>query len=138
MAKVKDIGGKKFIWDRVRKKYVILQPEELQRQILIDILIEKFNYPPGLFSVETGIKIGKLKKRFDLMILNSNGSPLLLAECKAENIPIDEEGLRQLMTYNKKIKAEILLLFNGNDLYCWELIKGEYLQIQEIPTYFEN
>ncbi len=135
MVKVKDIDNKKFIWDRVRKKYVSLQPEELQRQILIDILIEKYAYPVGLFSVETGIKVGKLKKRFDLMILSPSGLPLLLAECKSENVPIDEEGLRQLMIYNKEIKAEILLLFNGNDLYCWKLKEGNYLQIQKIPTY---
>jgi len=121
MAKIKDIDGKKFIWDRIRKKYVSLQPEELQRQILIDILIEKYNYPLGLFSVETEIKVGKLKKRFDLLILDSLGYPLLLGECKSENVRINKEALRQLMIYNKEIKSKILLLFNGNELYCWEL-----------------
>jgi len=135
MVKVKDIDGKKYIWDKVRKKYVVLIPEELQRQFLVDILTEKYHYPASLISIETGIKVGKMKKRFDLLILDNNGNSLLLAECKAENVKIDKQSLIQLMTYNKDINAPILILFNGNNLFCWELVEGRYIQKEEVPSY---
>ncbi len=135
MPKVKDIKGKSFVWDRSRKKYVALQPEEYQRQCLIDILVDDHGYPIGLASVETGLKVGKMQRRYDLLFFDSNGNPLLLAECKAENVKITARALEQLMAYNSEVQARIIILFNGPELFCWEWDGQEYVQLDHIPKY---
>ncbi len=136
MVKVIEKEGKKFIWDQVRKKELVYQPEEYQRQRLVEILHNKYGYPLGLFSLESGLQVGKMKKRYDLMVFNSDGNPRLLAECKSESVKIDNNALLQLSHYNSKINAPVLILFNGRDLYCWaKNEKEEYQQLADIPPY---
>ena len=136
MVKVIEKGGKKFLWDQVRKQEVVYQPEEFQRQRLIQILNSRLDYPLSLFSIETGIEVTGMKKRFDVMVMGRDGMPLLLAECKSESIPLDQNALLQLNNYNRKIKAKILILFNGKELYCWvRNKKGEYQQQPDIPPF---
>ncbi len=136
MVKVIEREGKKFIWDQVRKKELSYQPEEFQRQRLIELLSTKYDYPLSLFSLESGINVRDMQKRYDLVVFNSDGNPWLLAECKSESVKLGQEALLQLSNYNSKIKAPVLILFNGVDLYCWGINKkGEYQQLADIPPY---
>lgn len=105
--------GKLWIFDSLRKKHLVLTPEEWVRQHWINYLINHLGYPGGLFSLEKGLKYNQLQKRTDLIVFDREGQPYLLVECKAPAIKIEEKTLMQAMTYNKKINCPNLILSNG-------------------------
>jgi hypothetical protein len=106
-------GGKLWIFDSLRKKHLILTPEEWVRQHWINFLINNHQYPGGLFSLEKGMKYNQLNKRTDLVVFDRQSNPYLLVECKAPNIKIDERTLSQIMTYNTKHNCPYLIISNG-------------------------
>lgn len=110
--------GKYWIFDTLRKKHLVLTPEEWVRQHWVNFLIDHHGYPKGLFSLEKGLKYNRLIKRSDLVVLDRNGDPFLLVECKAPEVPIDERTLSQAMAYNKKIQSPNVILSNGIKHIC--------------------
>ena len=119
--KTKSVDGKPCIWDPIRKKYLVLQPEELVRQLLLNHLIKRQNYPQNFIAVEKGLDVNGLKKRFDVLVYNPNYEPFLLIECKAPSISLSEDTFRQAAQYNSQFKAPYLLITNGPDTYCSQL-----------------
>jgi len=111
--KSKLIEGKKHIFDEIRKKYVVLTPEELVRQKFIRFLIEERGYVKSLFSIESGLKYGDLKKRTDILYYDRNGRPFLLIECKSFKVPLSQKTFEQLSIYNLAVKARFIGITNG-------------------------
>ncbi|MFN3997903.1 type I restriction enzyme HsdR N-terminal domain-containing protein [Algoriphagus sp.] len=105
--------GKLWIFDSLRKKHLILTPEEWVRQHWVNFLINHHQYPRGLFSLEKGMKYNQMNKRTDLVVFDRQSNPFLLVECKAPNIKIDGKTLNQIMTYNTKLNCPNLILSNG-------------------------
>ena len=97
----------------IRKKRVLLSPEEWVRQHLIAFFIDSLNYPKGLISVEKQIKYGSLDKRWDLAVFKNNQECFLLAECKAPHVQLSKAVLEQSLVYYKKLQADYLLMSNG-------------------------
>lgn len=110
---LKQEEGKLWIFDSLRKKNLVLTPEEWVRQHWINFLINHHNYPRGLFSLERGLKYNQLSKRTDLIVYARDGAPYLLVECKAPGVKIDEKTLRQAMIYNQQLDCQNLVLSNG-------------------------
>lgn len=108
------------IFDIIRKKYVALTPEEKVRQHIISVLIKDKNIPQSLISVEAQIKVGKLNKRFDILIYDRQLKPWMIIECKKEDINLNPEILNQAIRYNKTINAPYLLITNGKDFFCFK------------------
>ncbi|HNP17844.1 MAG TPA: type I restriction enzyme HsdR N-terminal domain-containing protein [Fulvivirga sp.] len=124
------------IFDIIRKKYVILQPEEWVRQHIVHYLINHLNYPKSLIKVESGLYYNKLSKRTDVVAYNPDGTSQLLVECKSFNVKINQLALDQLSLYNAKLKSKYLLLTNGINHFCCELSeRGDYKFIDNIPNY---
>jgi len=117
-ARTKSEGKRLLIFDGIRKKYVALTPEEWVRQHLIHFLIAEKKYPATLISVETPLKYALLDKRSDVLVNDRNGQPLMLAECKAPEIPITQKVFEQLAIYNLAIQAPCLMATNGLQHYC--------------------
>lgn len=113
-------GNQLRIWDRIRKKWVVLTPEEWVRQHVICYLIQN-NWPASRLSVERQLEVNGLKKRFDVLVFNQQGNPELLVECKAPEIELSEETMLQIATYNTRINANFLLVTNGltHYFYAW-------------------
>lgn len=133
--KVKEEGGATLIWDLVRRKYVALTPEEWVRQHFIHFLINQFNYPKTLMKVETGLKVNRMVKRSDLVILNRTGVPWMLVECKSPYVKVDQTALIQVINYNRKYNAPYLVLTNGlSRVICRVDQKGVEV-IDELPPY---
>lgn len=116
--RLKKEEDKTLVFDPVRKKWVVLTPEEHVRQYLLAYLIVHMQYPASLIAVEKKILVGNMEKRFDVVVYSREHKPWLLAECKAPEIPVDEKTLRQLLNYNNNLQCNYWLVGNGHTYYC--------------------
>lgn len=137
--RIKSSENKFAIFDIIRKKYVVLTPEEWVRQHLIHYLIEEKNYPISLIAVEKKVTINKLTKRTDILIFNSAGLPEIIVECKAPSIKINQDTFDQIALYNLKLEAKYLIVSNGLEhFFCSMDAKNEcYLFLENIPNYLD-
>jgi len=135
--KIKNSDANSLIFDALRKKYVVLTPEEWVRQHVVHYLIHHLHYPKSLMSIERGTSYNKLQKRTDLCVYNSNGKPHLLVECKAAHVPVTQEVVRQVSVYNQSLQAPFVVITNGLHHYCWQVDHEarRYTPLQEIPAF---
>lgn len=133
--KVKQHNGKAYIYDAIRRKYVLLSPEEWVRQHFIQLLINHYDYPKSLFSVETGLVYNKLAKRTDIVVLSTAGTPFLLIECKAPHVPISEATFAQIGRYNFTLRPTYLAVTNGLDHYCFCIQEGKLTYLDDFPNF---
>ena len=112
--------GKVYIFDIIRKKYVVLTPEEWVRQHFINYLIQELNYPKSLFRIEGSLSYNKLQKRSDILIYNREGKPWMLIECKSPTIKLTQRAFNQVAVYNMTIGAQYIAVTNGMVHYCYE------------------
>jgi len=133
----KNSENKLSIFDDIRKKFIVLTPEEWVRQHCINFLIVEKKYPKSLINVEKELFINGRKKRYDIVVFNSNGSINILIECKAPKIPITQKTFDQIAQYNLTLKANLLMVTNGLDhYYCQMDYRNERYQfLKEIPEY---
>ncbi len=114
---VKDDNGTKKIIDPVRKRLIVLTPEEYVRQLILHYLIEEKQCSKTRILVEKEIKLGDIKKRFDVVVLDENQDPYLLIECKRHNKKLNQATFDQISRYNLELKAPYLLISNGLENY---------------------
>lgn len=135
--KVKDIEERRFIFDTIRRKYVKLTPEEWVRQNFVRFLHEERYFPESLISIEHSLKVFGERRRSDIVLFNRDGKPLMVVECKAESIKIDQRVFDQIAMYNSTIGVEFLVVTNGIKHYCCQFCKGSttYQFIEQIPNY---
>ena len=133
----KNKENKALIFDEIRKKFIVLKPEEWVRQHCLKFLIEEKKYPKSLINVEKSLKINNLTKRYDIVVYNSDGSILLIIECKSPKIKISQDTFDQIARYNLILKASYLMVTNGlNHYYCNIDFENEsYNFLKEIPSY---
>jgi hypothetical protein len=131
---IKEENGKKFVFDVLRKKFVLLSPEERVRQDLVHHLIS-LGYPKGRMTLER--QVPGTNRRFDLLIYSDEGSPLLLAECKAPDIPLNQDILDQVSSYLLRIQAPYVLLTNGLIMLLFKREENRVVNCGEIP-YFSD
>lgn len=133
----KNSENKIAAFDEIRKKFIILTPEEWVRLHTIQYLISELNYPKSLINVEKQIKLGKRIKRYDIVVYNSIGEIHIIVECKAPSIKITQDTFDQIARYNMSLDATYLMVTNGLDhYYCqldYELEKYKFLE--SIPPY---
>ena len=108
--RLKEINQKRFIFDEIRKKYIELTPEEWVRQNCIKFLINEKKFKKNLISIEKKIQLNNTTKRFDILVHDINGGCILLVECKAPNIKINQESFDQIFRYNQVINAKFLFV----------------------------
>lgn len=119
--KLKDEDGRVSIFDPIRKKYLLLSPEEWVRQNFVQFLIQERKYPASLIALEVGLKYNQLRKRADILIYNTKGEPLLMVECKAPEVKISQDTFDQLARYNMAFRVKYLVVTNGMDHFCCEM-----------------
>lgn len=112
--------GKVFIFDNIRKKYVVLTPEEWVRQHFVQHLIQNLHYPKALFRIESGLTYNSRQKRSDILIRDREGKPWMLVECKSDSIKLTQNAFNQIAVYNMTIGATYLAVTNGMVHYCWK------------------
>jgi hypothetical protein len=135
--KLKSDGNRYLILDELRKKYVVLTPEEWVRQHIIQYLINFKNYPKGLISLEKGLRVNDLLKRSDVLIFDSNTEPLLLVECKAPEVKLSQDVFDQAARYNSVYKVKYIIITNGLEHFCAEIehSSSSYKFLNDIPSF---
>ncbi|WPR76423.1 type I restriction enzyme HsdR N-terminal domain-containing protein [Algoriphagus sp. NG3] len=110
--------GKLWIFDVLRKKQLVLTPEEWVRQHWISFLSIQLKFPKGLFALEKGLIYNKLVKRTDLVVWDKTGKPYLLIECKAPKVKLTQKTIEQACMYHKELKCPYLVISNGLQHIC--------------------
>jgi len=134
--KLKQEDNKTFVFDPIRKRWLILTPEEHVRQYIIAYFKDGMQYPTALTSVEKRIKVGALNKRFDVVVYDRTHQPWMLVECKAPEIIISEASLNQLLNYQRTMQCRYWVLTNGHQTYCADAQNISQIDwLQSLPSY---
>lgn len=126
-----------FIFDDIRKKFLVLTPEEWVRQHLVQFLIREKGYPRSLIKLEGGLVLNSLQKRSDALVFNTSGEKILLIECKAPSVKISQDTFDQIARYNFVHKVKYLMVSNGMQHFCCELDleRKTFVYLAEVPEY---
>ncbi|MFN7675462.1 type I restriction enzyme HsdR N-terminal domain-containing protein [Flavobacterium sp.] len=133
----KNSENKVSIFDDIRKKFIILTPEEWVRQHIVQFLLQEKKYPKSYINVEKLIKVNDLNKRYDIVVFKPNGELFLLIECKSPDVKITQETFDQIARYNLKLNAQFLMVTNGlNHYFCqMDFEKETYIFLEELPFF---
>ena len=124
-----------YLFDELRKKWLLLTPEEWVRQHLIQLLIQCYHYPAALIAVEKQVPTGTVQQRFDLVVHLRNGSPWMLIECKEPGLPLDEKVLSQAIRYQLHLQAAYLVITNGREAVIFEVVNGTLKNTTKFPDF---
>ncbi|WP_290792547.1 type I restriction enzyme HsdR N-terminal domain-containing protein [Flavihumibacter sp. UBA7668] len=133
--KWKEEKGQRWVFDSIRKKWLVLTPEEWVRQHFLHYLIAVRQYPVAYIAVEKTMKLGELNKRFDLLVYDRLHQPWLMVECKAMEISLSESVLHQILRYNMAIPVSYLVITNGTECYAYHRSNGKLLPLDELPSF---
>jgi len=133
--RIKTKDNKQYIFDHLRKMWLLLTPEEWVRQNFINYLIIDLRYPSTIISLEKEILINDVKKRFDILVYNNQFKPWMLVECKAPIIRLDENVLQQVLRYNITVPTKYIILTNGDNTIGWMKENRELKLLIEMPKW---
>ena len=135
--RIKNSQNRRYIFDGIRKKFVLLQPEEWVRQHVLHFLVFTRNYPKSLINVEKQLMVNRMKKRYDIVIFNPDGSIFLLVECKAPEVKIDQSTFDQIARYNYQLQSNYLMVTNGLEHYYCQMDheNEKYTFLKDIPDF---
>lgn len=119
--KTKILDNKKWVFDPIRKKNVVLTPEEEVRQAILAYIVEDLGYPMNFIAVEKQIQYAGKNRRFDAVIYNQNHQPIILIECKQPEVTISQKTMEQATLYNLVLKVPFLVLTNGRQHFVVQL-----------------
>ena len=134
-AKLSKSGEKTLIYDEIRKKNVVLTPEEWVRQNFVHFLMNHHGYSRNYIKIEKQLKVNDRIKRFDALVYNKDANPIVLIECKAPEVEISQATFGQIATYNMTLRVPYLIVTNGlNHFICKiDFLTNTYEYLQEIP-----
>lgn len=128
-------NDKRFIFDKIRKAWLLLTEEEWVRQNFVNYLINGLNYPSAFIALEKEIQLHDLKKRFDVLIYDRGHKPWMMVECKGADILLNENVLQQALRYNVSVPVKFIVITNGEVTMAWEKRGGELKLMKEMPEW---
>lgn len=133
----KSTEKKVHIFDEIRKRFMMLTPEEWVRQHCVQYLMETLNIPKSLINVEKEVKVNGLSKRYDIISFNNDGTIHLIVECKAPKVKITQDTFDQIARYNLTLNATYLMVTNGLEhCYCrMDKEQETYIFLKSLPSY---
>jgi len=132
--RMKNENGKKYIFDGIRKVWLLLTEEEWVRQNFVNYLVTELKYPSTVIALEKEIWLNDLKKRFDILVYNSQHKPWMLIECKEPNVNLGDEVLQQVLRYNISVPVEYIVITNGKTTVGWRR-EGELSLLKQMPAW---
>lgn len=138
--RLKRADGKVWIFDGIRKKFIVLTPEEWVRQHFVHYLLTTRKYPRSLIKVEGGLQYNQLQKRTDIVVFNRQGAPWMVVECKSPSLKVSEATLAQASLYNSTLRAPYITVTNGLSHLCahidWQERRSTL--IDDMPSFPEE
>ena len=136
---IQEREGKTAIFDPIRRKFVRLTPEEWVRQHFVQYLIQELGYRPALLAVEAGFTYQRMQRRADLVVYDRSGRPMVMVECKAPEVAIQQATFDQVARYNKVVQARYLMVTNGREHYCYQVdYEDKSYRFLDRPPAFEE
>ena len=135
--KTEEREGKTFVFDPLRKRFVLLTPEEEVRQKMLYLLVEHLKVPAGLLAVEYSLRVNGLDKRADAVVFGNDGIPLMVLECKAASVALTQAVLDQVLRYHSALKPKYLLLSNGIAMHCFKAEAQGLKPLDHLPSFAE-
>lgn len=133
--KVETRNGQPFIFDGIRKKWLLLTDEEWVRQNFVAYLISTMQYPAALVALEKALVLNDLKKRFDILVYDAAHQPWMLVECKAPQVVLGEAVLQQVLRYNISVPVPYIIITNGGATFGWEKEHGVLKKLEALPAW---
>ncbi|MEJ0102505.1 MAG: type I restriction enzyme HsdR N-terminal domain-containing protein [Bacteroidota bacterium] len=133
--RIKEENDETLIFDSIRRRWIILTEEEWVRQNFVSYLVQVMKYPGALIALEKEIYLGELKKRFDILVYNSNHQPWLLVECKSPGVSMNTVVLEQILRYGISVPADFLVITNGGTTYGWNKSVTGLTAINSLPAW---
>ena len=133
--RIKKRGEQRFIFDTIRRRWLLLTGEEWVRQNMIAYFTITLSYPKDAIAVEKGLLVNGLKKRFDILLYNKEHQPYLMVECKAPDVIINENVLQQALRYNITLPVQWVVLTNGQSTIAWEKKGGSLVLAEALPEW---
>ena len=129
--------NKTLIFDIIRKKFVVLTPEEWVRQHTLHFLITEKKYPVSYINVEKQLLLNDTLKRYDIITFKNDGNVEIIIECKAPSVSINQITFDQIARYNLALNSNLLMVTNGlTHYFCKMDIKNKkYLFLPDLPKY---
>lgn len=132
---IREEGNKRSIYDPIRRKWLLLTPEEWVRQNFISYLVKIKGYPASLIALEKTIRVGELNKRFDILVYDRDHKPWIMIECKAPDVILNKPVLYQVLRYHITVPAGFIVITNGDQAYGWEKREQRFELINELPSW---
>ena len=128
-----------YIFDQIRRKYLVLTPEEWVRQSFLNYLLHHKNYPLSLMENEAIIKLNNMTRRCDTVVYNNKLEPLVIIEYKRPEVEIDQQVFDQIVRYNIVLRVDYLIVSNGLEHFCCKMDyeTQNYSFLKTIPEYNE-
>ena len=133
--RMKKEGDKQYVFDGIRKTWLLLTEEEWVRQNFVSYLTTTRQYPSAMIAIEKEITLVELKKRFDILVYNSSHQPWLMVECKAPQVSLNELVLQQVLRYNLSTPVDYLIITNGDSTVGWKKEGSNLNLIQQLPPW---
>ncbi|TMI83250.1 MAG: type I restriction enzyme HsdR N-terminal domain-containing protein [Bacteroidetes bacterium] len=133
--RLKKENGIEFIFDSIRKQWLVLNDEEWVRQNFIQYLTQSLIYPSAFIALEKEIRLGELVKRFDILVYNKEHRPWMMVECKSPAIQLNDGTLQQVLRYNISVPVSFLVITNGHYTFAWEKTGIDLKLIQQMPQW---
>ena len=132
--RIKKEGEKRYIFDTIRKMWLLLTEEEWVRQNFVAYLIRELKYPSALIALEKEIFLNELKKRFDILVYDKTHQPWMMVECKAPTVLLSDDVLQQVLRYNVSVPVKYLVITNGEATVVWGKEESGLKLLQQMPV----
>lgn len=133
--RIKKRGEEQYIFDGLRKRWLLLTEEEWVRQNMVAYFTAVLYFPPEVIAIEKGIILNGMKKRFDILVYDKAHQPFLMVECKAPEVRLSEDVLQQLLRYNIVLPVKWIVLTNGQSTIAWMKEGDQLLLADELPCW---
>lgn len=132
--------GQIYVWCIVRKKKLLLTPEEWVRQHLIHYLVSYRSIPVSLIASEIEIRANQQKRRCDILVFDAKKKPYMLIECKAPEIVLDGKVIQQVIHYNNQLQVPVIAISNGikHEIIHINYETNEFLRLDDFPDRWES
>lgn len=134
-VRIKQAGSVNKVFCIIRKKWLVLTPEEWVRQNMLQFLLLQKDYPASLIAVEKEIKLGELKKRADIVVYDRTSEPWMIIECKEMNVNLSQKTIDQILRYHITLPASFLIISNGSYTFGFQKVEARFIEINSFPDF---